>query len=361
MKTRWIDTGRVNHLRSQCTYHGLGYAHKETSLNTIVLAIPENPYMCIGHFQDPSKELNINYCKNNNLPVIRRETGGGAVYIDDKQLFIQWIFKPDSFPQKIEKKFQLFIEPIVETYRFFGIDAYAYGGHDVHVNGKKIVGTGAARIGNAEVITGNFITEFDSSHMVGALNLPGLVMQSEVSRGMKVYMSSMAEELNEVPNFEIIKTVYKKKCQELHGMEFLDDDFTKEELFHIDKQDEKLSSDSWTFSIKQPKSDCRLIKIHRGVYVGHYHFNAKGKEVEITMRLNENIIEFIHIDMESNDWKIKIEETLLGIDLTSENLMEKLKSIFTNNKLTKSEISEEEWFESLMVIKNEKRKISGGT
>ena len=72
MNIRFIDAGTVSGLRSQSIYHGLGYAQKPDSPNTIVVVTPETPYMCIGFFQDLENELDINYCKKNDLPIIRR-------------------------------------------------------------------------------------------------------------------------------------------------------------------------------------------------------------------------------------------------------------------------------------------------
>ena len=70
MAIRWIDAGRVSGFRSQSIYHGLGHSMKDDSPDTIVLSIPEDPYMCVGYFQDPTNELDLKYCKENNLPII---------------------------------------------------------------------------------------------------------------------------------------------------------------------------------------------------------------------------------------------------------------------------------------------------
>ena len=75
MKIRFIDGGTVTGLRSQSVYHGLGYAQTPETPDTIVTVTPGTPYMCIGFFQNPENELNMKYCRENNLPVIRRETG----------------------------------------------------------------------------------------------------------------------------------------------------------------------------------------------------------------------------------------------------------------------------------------------
>ena len=128
--------------------------------DTIVLVTPQSRYMCIGFFQDAALELNLDYCQKNHIPVIRRETGGGTVYIVEGQLFVQWIFQKGVLPARSDHRFQLFIKPLVEPYKFFGIDAYYHPVNDVHVDGKKIAGTGAGTIDDAEVVTGNFLFGF---------------------------------------------------------------------------------------------------------------------------------------------------------------------------------------------------------
>ncbi|MCH8231309.1 MAG: lipoate--protein ligase family protein [Bacteroidetes bacterium] len=160
MAVRLIDAGTVSFVRSQTLYHGLSYVQTPDTPDTIVLVTPQSRYMCIGFFQDAALELNLDYCQKNHIPVIRRETGGGTVYIVEGQLFVQWIFQKGVLPARSDHRFQLFIKPLVETYKFFGIDAYYHPVNDVHVDGKKIAGTGAGTIDDAEVVTGNFLFGF---------------------------------------------------------------------------------------------------------------------------------------------------------------------------------------------------------
>ena len=91
MVIRLIEAGTVSHLRSQTIYHGLAYARTEATPPTIVLATPAEPYVCVGFHQDIEAEIDLEYCASNDLPVLRRETGGGAVYLDSDQLFVQWV------------------------------------------------------------------------------------------------------------------------------------------------------------------------------------------------------------------------------------------------------------------------------
>jgi len=90
--------GRRIPARSQTVYHAVGYAMKESTPNTIIMVSPNGPYVSIGYHQDIQKEVDLDYCAQHNLPVYRREVGGGAVFLDNGQLFTQWIFHKEDLP-----------------------------------------------------------------------------------------------------------------------------------------------------------------------------------------------------------------------------------------------------------------------
>ena len=114
-KIRLLYMEGVSPLRSQTVYHAVGYAMKESTPNTIIMVSPNAPYVCVGYHQDIQKEVDLDYCTAHNLPVYRREVGGGAVYLDNGQLFTQWIFHKEDLPATLEERFKLYIDPLVDT------------------------------------------------------------------------------------------------------------------------------------------------------------------------------------------------------------------------------------------------------
>ena len=97
MNLRFIDAGTVSGLRSQTIYHGLGYAQTPETPDTIVLATPGTPYMCIGFFQDLENELDINYCRTKGLPESDVKLVAGLfILIKDSCLFNGYFNKVHS-------------------------------------------------------------------------------------------------------------------------------------------------------------------------------------------------------------------------------------------------------------------------
>lgn len=134
---RLLDLGDVPAVRSQSVYHAVAYAMRAETPDTLILVSPRAPYVCIGLHQDPEKEVDLEFCRSRGLDVIRREVGGGAVYLDNDQLFVQWIFHKENLPTDIESCFSRYIHPIVKTYRDLGVNACMRPINDIHVEGKK--------------------------------------------------------------------------------------------------------------------------------------------------------------------------------------------------------------------------------
>ena len=98
---RLLDMGLVPPVRSQTIYHAVGYALDADAPDTIILVAPTAPYVCIGFHQELEKEVDGEYCRAHGLPIYRREVGGGAVYLDQDQVFAQWVFHRNALPADI--------------------------------------------------------------------------------------------------------------------------------------------------------------------------------------------------------------------------------------------------------------------
>ena len=63
-------------MRSQTLYLGVAYAMGEDTPDTLILATPDAPYVCVGFHQDPALELDLDFCAGRDIPVLRREIPG---------------------------------------------------------------------------------------------------------------------------------------------------------------------------------------------------------------------------------------------------------------------------------------------
>jgi len=119
MKCYFLD--KVSWQHSQALYHAAAYLGREA----LFILRPSTPYVCIGNHQDADQEIDLEFARAHHIPVIRREVGGGAVYLDGEQLFYQLILKADRPGLLMDKAefYHRYLQPVIETYRAYGVNA----------------------------------------------------------------------------------------------------------------------------------------------------------------------------------------------------------------------------------------------
>jgi len=271
---RLLDLAPVSPIRSQSIYHAVGYAMASGSPDTIMLVSPNAPYVSIGRHQDASREVDLDYCTDHGYPVIRREVGGGAVYLDGNQLFTQWIFQAEHLPATVEARFELYIDSLIKTYRALGIAADYRPINDIHVNGRKIGGTGAAQMNRAEVVVGSLMFDFDTATMAQVLRVPSEKFRDKVRQTLDDYMTTMRRELGEPPARAEVVATYLAACAEVLGRTIIPGELRADELALAETFDARFATRAWleeAGGLRRPG-----VKIHEGVRVGEGAYKAAG-------------------------------------------------------------------------------------
>lgn len=327
---RLLNLGLVPPVRSQTIYHAVGHAMTADSPDTIILVAPETPYVCIGYHQDLEREVDLDYCRAHGLPITRREVGGGAVYLDAGQLFVQWIFHRAALPASLEAKFDLYIRPLVETYQALGIPAYHRPVNDIHVAGKKIGGTGAAQMGEAEVLVGSLMFTFDKATMARVLKVSSEKMRDKIFESLEQYMTTMAEQLPALPDRAAVADLYLARAAAALGREIAAGKPTAAELALAAELDERFISDEWLYQ----KGNLRRagVKIHEDVHVAEGAFKAPGGLIRATVRLREGRVDGLEL---AGDFTLfpasavaDLQAAALGAELTADALAERFAVVY---------------------------------
>lgn len=289
MRVRLLDLGTVPYLESQTIYHAVAYAMEGKGPNTISLMSPDRPYVCIGFHQDVDREIDLDYCRAQGIPVLRREVGGGAVYLDGGQLFVHFIFHREHLPRQVEEVYKLFVRPLVETYRELGIEAAHRPLNDIVVGSRKIGGTGIAAIGRAMVVVGSLMFDFDTETMVRALKVSSEKMRDKIHESLREYMTTIRRELGEPPPRDEVKVILVSKVAETLDIDLHPDELTAKERRTVRALNRRFSSSRWVY--QKGGLDRQGVTIKAGVQVVEAEHKAPGGLIRVTARLKDDTID----------------------------------------------------------------------
>ena len=160
-------------LRIDSTEAAFNLALEETLFDTLS---PENPgifliwrnapSVIVGCHQNTAEEVDAAYCREHGIAVVRRPTGGGAVYHDLGNVnfsFLTWVEKNRL------AGFEEFMRPMVQALRDLGVDAAYTSRNDITVQGRKVAGTAQRRKGQKMLHHGCPLVDVDTSVLTGAL------------------------------------------------------------------------------------------------------------------------------------------------------------------------------------------------
>jgi lipoate-protein ligase A len=307
MKLYRLDT--VSWQDSQLLYHALPRLSRE-GLN---LLSPGSPYVCIGYFQDAEQEVDVGFCHRHNIPVFRRETGGGAVYLDGEQLFYQLIIHRDNpkVPASKETFYRRFLQAPIEAYRALGIPAEYKPVNDIVANGRKISGNGVAEIGEYVVLVGNLIADFNYEMMARVLRVPDDKFRDKIHKTLRENLSTVRRELGSVPTRGRLWDVLAERFADVLGP--LEEQTAVDEEWRA-KADElavRFLSDEWLYR-KRRSRDNWWVKIRASVQVKQGIYKAPGGLIRFMAEVQDGIITAASI---SGDFFFFPEEGLIDLEV----------------------------------------------
>ncbi len=285
---RLVDLGRCPAGMTQAVYHVLTERMQVDSPDTIVLCRPDAPYLCLGRFQEFDSVFDATAVRRHGLAVYRRKIGGGATYLDDRQLFYQFIFHHSRVPVQLEKTYARLLAAPLKTLQSFGLNARLRALNEVEVNGRRIAGIGGGRLNDGCVVVGNFLFDFDYRTMAGVWAAPwdGFRKLAEKALAERVYTLKQA-----APHLTM-EMVRKRLCSLLP-------DYFKRPLVSAE-----LSREEWNaaenylqkIACKRPHTTAgheafgagRPLKIAAGVFIHHRTLMRDGKEIPLSFRTDDD-------------------------------------------------------------------------
>jgi lipoate---protein ligase len=158
---------------------------------SIVMLWQNEPSVIVGNFQNTIAEINPEFVSRRGVHVVRRITGGGAVYHDLGNINYSYIVP--GMTGEIDLK--LFTRPVVDALRTLGLDAEQSGRNDITIGGRKISGN-AQHGGKGRVLHhGTLLFNANLEDLEEALRVNADKIQSKGIPSIRSRVTNIAEHL----------------------------------------------------------------------------------------------------------------------------------------------------------------------
>ena len=278
------------------------------------------PTIVIGKHQNAIEEINKAYTDKHGIHVVRRLSGGGAVYHDLNNLNYTII---SNKAEEGAFDFKTFSQPVIETLADLGVTATFTGRNDLDINGKKFCGNAQAYYKGRMMHHGCLLFDVDMTVLGNALQVSKDKIESKGVKSVRARVTNILDELPEkitVQEFSE-RLLDKMKASYPDMTEYV---LSDEELTEIKKlADNQFATWDWTYGKSPDYTIKRSVRYPAGKITSYV-------KVEKSMITGLKIYgDFFGIKDVSD-----IEEELIGLRYEYQDILAKLQTIDTTPYFT---------------------------
>ena len=311
----------MRYLRNPNTNPYYNMAFDEYCLETLPLDEPvfylwqNRPSVIIGYNQEVNTEVNLDFLKANDISLVRRVTGGGAVYHDLGNLNYTIVGPSED----LEHDYPEYASLMMKALQTLGIPATLSGRNDILVEGKKVSGFAKRVCKNRLMVHGTLLYKVDLDVLTKVLNPSVTKLQSKGIASVRSRVANLSDYLPEIPDIQS----FSHRLEEILSCDYTDTEckLSDADLANIQHlTDEKFARWEWNYG-RSPKAT-----------LTHSARLACGT-VEIHLTLAENCISSCRFggDFLGNLPVTDLETALQGVIYNPESVRERLSSFTITN------------------------------
>ncbi|ACA53870.1 lipoate--protein ligase [Clostridium botulinum] len=219
------------------------------------------PTIVIGKHQNTLKEINMNFVKDNNINVVRRNSGGGAVYHDLGNINFTFITK---YNEKHLLDFKTFTNPVVYSLGKLNVKAELSGRNDILIDGRKISGNSQHIYKDRFLHHGTLLFNSELENLVKALNVDNDKILSKGIESIKSRVTNIKEHVKEDISMEAFKEILIENIFIWNKSSIREYNLTNDHISDIEKlMEEKYMTWQWNYG-HSPQFNYRNSKRFQG-------------------------------------------------------------------------------------------------
>lgn len=246
----------------------------------------------VGKHQNTIEEINQEYVGQNSIKVVRRLSGGGAVYHDLGNLNFTFIVNDNS---KDQFEFQTFTRPLVDALKTLGVNAEFNSRNDIAIDGKKFSGNSQYSKRGRILHHGTILFNSNLATIQSALKVKKDKIESKGIKSVKSRVTNIVDYLDEGYTLENFKAALLAAMFENENLEKIT--LSEQEIQAIEQlKADKYATWDWNYG-KSPQYNLRkerkcdfglitiLLQVEKGEikelhFYGDYFGNGDVQELE---------------------------------------------------------------------------------
>ena len=151
-----------------------------------------NPTVIIGRNQDLEAEVNLEYCRDHGVEVVRRKSGGGCVYADMNNIMVSYVSRRGD----VSEIFDRYLSAMTECLRSLGLPAEKSGRNDILVSGRKVSGNAFHMLPDRSIVHGTLLYSTDFDALETAIRPPVEKLQRHGVASVRQRVTNLSDHLD---------------------------------------------------------------------------------------------------------------------------------------------------------------------
>lgn len=295
------------------------YALKEIDIDEDFFILWQNENtVVVGRNQNTIEEVKSDYIKEHDVNVVRRMSGGGAVYHDLGNINYTFITRSDD---DSKHNFKKFTKPVIDALETLGIEAEFTGRNDITIDDKKISGNAQYYHQNKMLHHGTILFDVDGNILKDVLQVKADKIASKGIKSVKSRVTSISQHLKEPMTSEEFKDMILRFILDTDDISTKEYVLSEEDISNIEKlAEDKYSTWDWVYG-RSPKFEFSQSKRY------------KGGNIDIRLNVRKGIITDFKVfgDFFGRKDVSVVEELIIGNKFEEDNIRNILKDLDFND------------------------------
>ncbi|NYT12654.1 MAG: lipoate--protein ligase family protein [Methanomassiliicoccales archaeon] len=168
--------------------------------DTLHLYRRDRPTISLGYFERIDEAVNLEAVEKRGVQLVRRFSGGSAIYTDQNQIIYAVVMRRDLLPEDPNEIYEIICSALIRAMDKMGLDAEFKPVNDVLIRGKKVSGSAQKLEKDVVIQHGTVIVDCDFDMMFDVLRTGDKKVRSQEG------MTSISKELGRKVSMEEVKT-----------------------------------------------------------------------------------------------------------------------------------------------------------